>query len=365
MKPDRSNYEIWFTDWLDGNLSEQQAGELKLFLGENPDLEEELNGLALVSLNPPELTFSGKKRLEQSPERLSESQFEHLCIASLENDLTPEQKTELDRIISTDETRRNSFELIQKLKLKPMAGSFAWKNSVKKLTTGQKILRLSVIGLSAAATIALVISIFRFLPQNPEPGTQLIVQNSIPDSITIETRQALVSGEEEPLTDLRNLRPAARKSVNRISSGAEIVQLAETADQEVADSATLIQRVESPGNLKVAVPQDIFKAYMAENSVIRVYEPGYIPPLMDNRSNVELFMARLFHERIMKDPNAGTRPVKSFDLAQAGITGLNKLFGWEIALQKNTDDNGNTRSYNFSSGLLKFNAPVKKPEKAL
>lgn len=365
MKPDRSNYEIWFTDWLDGNLSEQEIGELKLFLSENPDLEEELNGLSVVSLNPPDLMFSGKKGLEKSPERLSESQFEHLCIASLENDLTPAQKTELDDIISSDEARRKSFELIQKLKLMPMAGSFARKNSVKKLTTGQKILRLSVIGLSAAATIALVVSIFRFLPQNHKNGTQTIVQYIIPDSVTIEARQAIVSREEKPVNDRRNINPTAIKSVTLISSGAEIAETAETAFQETTDSAYFFRRVESLTGLKVAVPSDIFTAYLPVNDVIRTYDPGYIPPLMDNRSNVELFLARLFHERIMKDPNAGTRPVKSFDIAQAGITGLNNLFGWEIALQKNTDDNGDTRSYNFSSRLLKFNAPVKKPEKAL
>ena len=109
MKPDRSNYEIWFTDWLDGNLSEEQVRDLKLFLKENPDLEEELNGLAMVSLIPPDLTFSGKKRLEQSPESLSESQFEQLCIASLENDLTPGQKAELDEIISRNESEKKEF----------------------------------------------------------------------------------------------------------------------------------------------------------------------------------------------------------------------------------------------------------------
>jgi len=57
--------------------------------------------------------------------------------------------------------------------------------------------------------------------------------------------------------------------------------------------------------------------------------------------------------------------VESFEIAQAGITGLNKLFGWEIALNKNTDTNGEIRSYNYSSRLLKFNAPVKKSIKAL
>jgi len=365
MKPDRSNYEIWFTDWLDGNLSDQQTEELKQFLVENPDLEEELNGLSIVSLNPPDLFFIGKKGLEKSPERLSESQFEHLCIASLENDLTPAQKTELEGIISSDEARRNKFELIQKLKLKPQSGSFARKNILKKLTIGQKMLRLSVIGLSAAATVALFVSVFRFLPQNHKNGTQAFVQDIIPDSAKIEARPAIVYREEEPVNDRRNINPAAIKSVSLISSGSEIAEPAETAVQDPADSAYIFRRVESLAGLKVTVPGDIFTAYLPVNDVIRTYDPGYIPPLIDNRSNVELFLARLFHERIMKDKNAGTRPVESFEIAQAGITGLNKLFGWEIALQKNTYENGDTRSYNFSSRLLKINAPVKKPVKAL
>ena len=48
------------------------------------------------------------------------------------------------------------------------------------------------------------------------------------------------------------------------------------------------------------------------------------------------------------------------DLAKAGITGLNKLLGWEMSLQKNTDESGDIKSYYFSSRLLKFKAPVKK-----
>ena len=106
-------------------------------------------------------------------------------------------------------------------------------------------------------------------------------------------------------------------------------------------------------------------AYSPESGSIRIYDPAYIPPLIEYRSNVQLFLARLFHEKIMKDTNSGTRPVESYEIAQAGIKGLNKLFGWEIALQKNTDENGDIRSYNFSSRLLKFNAPVKKSVQAL
>ena len=142
MRPDRSNYEIWFTDWLDGNLNEEQVEEFRMFLKENPDLREELNGLAIVSLEPHDLIFNGKKNLKKSPESLSASQFENLCIANLENDLTPSQKAELNEIIDHDENKRKEFERIQTLKLRPVAGDFKRKQSVKKLTSGQKIFRL-------------------------------------------------------------------------------------------------------------------------------------------------------------------------------------------------------------------------------
>ena len=50
MKIDRSNYEIWFIDWLDGNLNSLQIEQLKLFLDQNPDLKEEFNDLTPVKL---------------------------------------------------------------------------------------------------------------------------------------------------------------------------------------------------------------------------------------------------------------------------------------------------------------------------
>ncbi len=37
-------------------------------------------------------------------------------------------------------------------------------------------------------------------------------------------------------------------------------------------------------------------------------------PFEEDRSNVDRFFARIFHEKIMKD-KAGASPVKSFDLA--------------------------------------------------
>lgn len=365
MTPDRSNYEIWFTEWLDGNLNEKQVEELKVFLKENTDLNEELNGLTAVNLDPPDIIFNGKKNLKKSHENLSGSQFEHLCIASLENDLNPGQEAELNEIVGRDEMKRKNFELIQKLKLKPLAGGFARKSSIKKLTISQKIFRLSVMGLSAAATIALIVSIFLLVPGNSKRGTQEIVQGITADTLMIERRQAFVNKEAETKNDRKSINPVIKKSIPEISVSEMNVPQAQLIDQETTDSASQFQRTEAPGMLKVAIPDNIITVYRPGANTIQAFDPGYIPPLIDYRSNVQLFLARLFHEKILKDTNAGTRPVESFEIAQAGIAGLNKLFGWELALHKNTYENGDIRSYNFSSRLLKFNAPVKKSVKAL
>jgi hypothetical protein len=369
MRPDRSNYEIWFTDWLDGNLTEKQVEEFMIFLKENPDLSEELNGLIPVSLEPPEIKYNGKKNLKKSQTDLSEMQFEHLCIASLENDLTPLQESELSEIIDQDVTRRMEFELIRKLKLKPLAGSFGRKSSVKKLTAGQKIIRLSVIGLSAAAAIAVLITAFLSFPVNVKKETRQISQNRVQDTMIIEIRPA-VSGEKRGAHYVPyNSISIRNKNVPETGVRQEPVPFAELKDQEVPDtlyeSRPDIQRSEAISMLQVAIPENMVTAYLPSDDVLHVWNPGFIPPLIDERSNVERFLVRFFHERIMKDKNAGTRPVESFEIAQAGIKGLNKLFGWEIALHKNTDENGNVRSYNFSSKLLKFNAPVKKSVKEL
>ena len=53
-------------------------------------------------------------------------------------------------------------------------------------------------------------------------------------------------------------------------------------------------------------------------------------------------------------------PVGSFELAEAGITGLNKLLGWAMVLQQNPDGGKDPKSFRFSSRLVKINTPVRK-----
>ena len=211
----------------------------------------------------------------------------------------------------------------------------------------------------------LLYSIFLLVTGNSQNGSQQIVQDITPDTLLIEPREAIIYKEAVVKVDQKSINTIIRKSIPELSVSDAPISLAEKVDQEMNDSASLFQRAEAPGMLKMSIPENTVTAFRPEANTILAFDPGYIPPIIDYRSNVQIFLARFFHEKIMKDPNSGTRPVESYEIAQAGITGLNKLFGWEIALHKNTEENGDIRSYNFSSRLLKFNAPVKKSVKAL
>ena len=102
MEIDRSNYEIWFIDWMDGNLNPHQEKILRQFLIENPDLREEFTDLSPECTIPSKVIFKHKEQLKKSPADITKSQFEYLCVAYLENDLSPEQQNELTEIIKLD-----------------------------------------------------------------------------------------------------------------------------------------------------------------------------------------------------------------------------------------------------------------------
>ena len=367
MKPDRSNYEIWFIDWLDGKLTRPEEELLIAFLNENPDLKDELKDLELVTLSSPESDFRNKEVLFRSAGDISDSQFDYLCISNLENDITPGQKAELDEMISIDEQRRKRFDQYQKIRLRPAAEVFRRKSSAKKLTIAQRYTRMAFIGLSAAAAILLlVISVFS-ARRVKDP-----LENSIVQNVTIDT---IYLQPQSPALRIGETISVASPKVTSVVATAEKISIGDITLQKTADSVNnqvLVsavnepERYEPPAMLAVVSPSEMALLNNEDSRLIKTYRPKYVPDFIeDNRSNVDRFVARFFHKQIMRDTIMPERPVERFELASAGITGINKLLGWEMALHKNTDDKGEVKSYVFTSSLLKFNAPAKRTSGSL
>jgi hypothetical protein len=363
MQIDRSNYEIWLIDWLDGNLDDIKAEKLRLFLEENPDLKEEFDELPAMRLNSSAKSFQNKDKLKKTTADISELQFEYLCAAYLEKDLPDRQIKELMEITENDQEKKRSFELIQKTRLVPEDISYKWKNRLIRKPFTQKVIRLSLIGMSAAAVIFLFIITYFPIPRGL-PG------KSINTSQNLKTNGFIQKQEDIKTIDIRpeenKIRPVKKKKENLLPLLKKTKPDVITTDvfPTVQNESLSISAETSPIIVsKISVPQVLnLKRDAIPNTLIASNSRIVNSEYDDGRSRLSKFIAKAFREKILKEKTANDRPLKAYEIAEAGVSGLNKLLGWEMALDKKNDENGELKSVYFSSKILKFNAPVKKAE---
>lgn len=346
MKPDRSNYEIWFIDWLDGNLDSNQIEELNIFLDKNPDLREEFRELSPVVIEHSDSQYKNKKSLMRSPADISESQFEYLSVAFLENDLTTEQKTDLIEITELDADKKRSFELIQKTRISPVSLIYAHKSKLLRRTPSQIVIRLSIIGLSAAAVSTFIITTFLNSPRE--------ISDSINNTASILIPEKIIQIPVEREKEVR-LIPVIKEQADIIKT-----ELAVGIPNDSVENSIIVK---DNGINKINFSSDlVLSESIASNTLMASGITFSVPEEDDGRSNVSRFISKTFREKILREKAAPDSPLKGYEIAEAGVTGLNKLLGWEMALDKNNDENGELSSVYFSSKLLKFNTPVKKSE---
>jgi len=364
MQPDRTNYEIWLIDNLDGKLSNSQKEQLIMFLDDNPDIREEYEELSQYFIRPGESSFNRKNQLKKSASDLSQSQFELLCVASSENDLSEKQKDEIQSVIAGNQDKRETLELIKRLKLIAPDIKFNKKSSLRKLTAGQRIVRLSVIGLSAAAIVSIMISLFN-LPfktnYKPTPLTAIVITS---DTNTVKAGNIVVLDSNIKAEKKEILHPNSINVFLTINKSDEPEKKSFPVNSLVGDSSKMTEQIERARISKIdyihdvkLVEKEFTDALLATNtdkksSIETAEKPGFI----------NAFVARVFREKILKSKTTEAGSVKIYEVADVGINGLNKLFGWQMSLQKTRDEKGDLKSLYFSSKILKFNAPVKKSQ---
>jgi hypothetical protein len=363
MEIDRSNYEIWLIDWNDGNLNSLQIDQLKLFLSENPDLREEFNDFNSMNLSPTALFFSNKENLKKSPSDISRSQFEYLCAAYLENDLSAIQRTELNEIIDMYPDKKKTLDLIRKTRLIPPKISYKHKALLLKRTAIQNVIRFTVIGLSAAATVALLVIAYSVIPGNARLRNNRSAKNISSDSIY--QKPFLVVAPERIIKESISV-PAEQIKVRSLAkvNRNEPVKSHSDLITDLSDDSPVRKNNDLQITInKIPVYARIdLKKEIISNTLVASNTTIYIPEAEDNRSDFGRFISKTFREKLLKEKTPADSPLKGYEIAEAGVTGLNKLFGWEMALDKKNDQNGQLKSVYFSSRILKFNAPVKKSE---
>jgi hypothetical protein len=363
MQIDKSNYEIWLIDWIDGNLSDSQIEQLQLFLNENPDLQEEFYELNSFKLNFSNKSFQKKNLLIKTDEDLPLSQFEYLCVAYLENDLSSVQKKEIKSSIEKDPEKKMSFELIQRMRLTPIDFPYKHKKQLIRKTIAQKVIRVSLIGLSAAAMITLIVLTFILNPHDLQNRTSRTSQTILADSIA---KKPAIGKVSETIKTGRKIVKSGKQSKNLLSMTQKTVSA--KTENKINPPVQIDSMVNSAGPSRTSLnkipfsPEIILKTETIPHTLIALNYEVALPEYDDERPRLGRFIARNFREKILKEKKAKDTPLKIYEIAEAGVSGLDKLLGWEMALDEKKDMNGEIKSVYFSSKIFKFNAPIKKTE---
>lgn len=302
----------------------------------------------------PENSFPKKDNLRKKVTDLTDSQIEYLSVAYLENDLSDEQIAELEENMEQISDNRIIFDTIQKIKLAPSNDRYSHKRLLRRVTAGQKVLRIATAALSAAATIAVLIISYIFVPdlvsdRKNQTSSEIIPENS-PITILIADNQPIIKP-----ADLVTTIPPEIKTNTYVANATELPSMSGLVPSESMMNTQPIEYATASGSpgIDFIVPQ---LSLIASNTrFIAVVSE-------DDRGPLRKLIASTFRHIVLKEETFSDDKIRPYELARASVDGLNRLLDWEMEFKETLDETGELKSVHFSSTLLTFNAQARKTE---
>lgn len=358
----RSNYESFFLDYHEGNLSEALKEELFEFLALHPDLREELEQFASITLDPAPTVFIKKDSLLKKNSVVDAGDTERL-IALHEGDLSSADARRLQSRFEQEPALRQESEFIARLHIVPdLRVRFPDINSLKK--TGRVIAFHSRVyqSLSIAAAIILILLLYVYIRNGERPmtaerqpvpaGTPESTQSQVtPDrkqqetefkfsGFPIDTSLAVVeSPHHEPIVPLREKTPAyAAKALTK-------QPVLETTKLQPEALTSTPQSERQPE--QVPVQETLFTQDTLEQSVpVSPVGLGHnTESLADIFSDQELAELGLHKEPAAKDGSV-------WRLIQKGTRKFSQATGTHIVVDRQSDPFTQSNTYALAIGKL-------------
>ena len=157
---DNSNYEAFYLDYLEGNLSGDALAAFEAFMAAHPELA--LEDEALLTLSATDEPFDAVEKLALKKtidlEDLSTETVSFFLIAREEHLLSPQQEAQLENWLTANAYYRNDARLFAMTKVQANAAEvFAGKAGLKRKQT--RVIPMWFTGAAVAAGLALIITL--------------------------------------------------------------------------------------------------------------------------------------------------------------------------------------------------------------
>ncbi len=357
MQINSDNYEAYLLDMAEGKLTREEEGLLMQFLEGNPGLEADTD-MAGITLEAPSVEFIRKDDLKKGGQaaQVTPGNFEQFCIARTEGDLDERTLDALDRFLEGNPEYIRDAKLFDRLKLKPdMSSIFRYKESIRKHALPHRegagnIRRLLYRSVSIAATIAIILSAGFFaghLVRNDSPAVvpdrrmatwpaervrteEIVFENErvIPVDPDILLTQEIVKAEPSdlPSEEIHYVREQFILTSLAVRPHGKVVPEHSRPVESHPDFAGLyIQAVAYDGRERAAIGSVVSR------------------------------LTNLF-ARVADDEERDR--LTFWDVADAGVKGINSIAGTEMRLERELDPDGQVVSLAFNSRLLAFERTV-------
>ena len=148
----RDNYEIYFIDYFDGNLTAEETKGLFSFLEENGDLKKEFESFE-NSVLPSTNEGLPNKEIFKRELFSNETEEEEALIANLEGDLSIKDKEELGIYLRENPAVRKKMNVLYATKLPVVEIKYPFKSELKKKS---RVIAPIFYWVSSAAAVAIL-----------------------------------------------------------------------------------------------------------------------------------------------------------------------------------------------------------------
>jgi hypothetical protein len=328
MKITRDNYEQYFLDYAEGNLSPEMEEELSYFLKENPDLKSLLEDFDHSPVPDDEVIVNPiKKNLKKyiiPTVHISEDNVDEWMIRDLEGLLNGSEENELKEFLSLNPAYSFDYKIFWHTKLSPdLSVSYRNKKELKKKTARFPVIRLTWLIPAVAAMVLLFISIRHFT------RPQINVDHQVVPAIA--TLPPLPSPE---IASLEKRSSQIKKQV--VDTGTPSPERANTSKIKPISTKEII--IHNPTNTKsLDLACFEYSPIQADGKKDR--------SLVGKVVNNMLAQAREGLGSRAKTVKAGKSDFSFWSIAKAGINGFNSMSDRELELYVRKDESGKVKSY--------------------
>ena len=357
MQINRNNYEIFFLDYRENNLSPQQVAELMVFLEENPDLKNEFQEFDEITLDADSSkVFKGKNSLKKKQVvafgQIDSHNYEQKMIASLEGNLSEKEMVEFKGFIGLNPDLKLEVKAFRSTFLVPDQNvTYIDKASLKKSPFWVTYRSTIYYAASIAASFLLLFGLYEFLYT---PDKNVIVDGNLSaikmQDYVDDKVPAALQKEIEFRTDIIYVN--YDEKIFESESSKSVILIEPLRSRPVQYLNTI---PENQQNI-IAFREDVLKTQFnvdSENEVLMAANTE------KEKSFLSSFIGN-FTKKLMGRSNLKQDDKKS-SFIEYTVQGYNLLTDKDVEVKREYDENGEVMAYNVIGDRIEFTTKKRKP----